>query len=70
MRSTTTRIAVDVGGTFVDALALDPAGGLRWAKVPNSGGDPRACASEEDVRSFFARYGSWQGLAAVHVGAI
>ncbi len=35
-----------------------------------SGGDPRACASEADVRSFFARYGPWQGLAAVHAGAI
>jgi len=36
-----TRIAVDVGGTFVDALALDGDGRLRWAKVPNTGVDPR-----------------------------
>ena len=37
-----TRIAVDVGGTFVDALALDGDGRLRWAKVPNREADPRA----------------------------
>ena len=49
-RSTATRIAVDVGGTFVDALALDPAGGLRWAKVPNSGGDPRAAIAAAIAR--------------------
>lgn len=35
----------------------------RWL----SGGDPRARAGEEDVRSFFSPYGRWCGLAAVHV---
>ena len=36
------RIAVDVGGTFVDALGLDGDGQLRWAKVSNTAADPRA----------------------------
>lgn len=70
-----------IGSWTVEMLALYgqgrfdqlPAGDLGLIKYVGrhlSGGDPRACASEEDVRSFFARYGSWQGLAAVHVGAI
>ena len=42
MRSAATRIAVDVGGTFVDALGLDGDGQLRWAKVSNTAADPRA----------------------------
>jgi N-methylhydantoinase A len=50
LRSAATRIAVDVGGTFVDALALDAGGGLRWAKVPNSGGDPRAAIAAAIAR--------------------
>ncbi len=50
MRSTATRIAVDVGGTFIDALALDAEGGLRWAKVPNTGGDPRAAIAAAIAR--------------------
>jgi 3-methyladenine DNA glycosylase/8-oxoguanine DNA glycosylase len=70
-----------VGAWTVEMLALQgqgrldqlPAGDLGLLKYVGrclSGGDPRACAAEEDVRSFFARYGPWQGLAAVHVGAI
>ena len=50
MRSAATRIAVDVGGTFVDALGLDADGGLRWAKVPNTGGDPRAAIAAAIAR--------------------
>jgi N-methylhydantoinase A len=50
VRSAATRIAVDVGGTFVDALALDGEGGLRWAKVPNPGGDPRAAIAAAIAR--------------------
>ena len=29
-------------------------------------GDPRAKASEEEVRELFAPYGEWRGLAAAH----
>jgi len=50
VRSAATRIAVDVGGTFVDALALDAEGGLRWAKVPNTGADPRAAIAAAIAR--------------------
>ena len=45
-----TRIAVDVGGTFVDALALDEDGRLRWAKVPNREADPRAAIAAAIAR--------------------
>jgi len=45
-----TRIAVDVGGTFVDALGLDADGELRWAKVPNTGGDPHAAIAAAIAR--------------------
>ncbi len=70
-----------IGPWTVEMLALHgqgrhdqvPAGDLgllkhvgRWL----SDGDPRALASEEEVRSFFAPYGRWCGLAAVHVLAI
>src|SRR5216683_1713607 len=33
------KVAVDVGGTFVDVLAIDESGALRWRKVPNAAGD-------------------------------
>ncbi len=70
-----------IGPWTVEMLALHgqgchdqlPAGDLGLLKYVGrrlSGGDPRACAAEEDVRSFFARYGPWQGFAAVHLGAI
>ncbi|MGH7915389.1 MAG: hydantoinase/oxoprolinase N-terminal domain-containing protein, partial [Candidatus Binataceae bacterium] len=50
MRSRPTRIAVDVGGTFVDALALDGDGRLRWAKVPNTEAYPRAAIAAAIAR--------------------
>jgi 3-methyladenine DNA glycosylase/8-oxoguanine DNA glycosylase len=70
-----------IGPWTVEMLALKgqgrhdqlPAGDLGLLKLVGrrlSGGDPRACASEGDVRSFFAPYGRWGGLAAVHVHAV
>jgi 3-methyladenine DNA glycosylase/8-oxoguanine DNA glycosylase len=70
-----------IGPWTVEMLALHgqgrydqlPAGDLGLLKYVGrrlSGGDPWARASEADVRSFFARYGRWCGLAAVHVLAI
>jgi len=50
VRSQPIRIAVDVGGTFVDALALGEDGGLRWAKVPNTEADPRAAIAAAIAR--------------------
>ncbi|HZV73255.1 MAG TPA: hypothetical protein VFF79_06035 [Conexibacter sp.] len=49
-----------------DAL---PAGDLAYVKLVGrlrSGGDPRARATEEEVRAFFAPYGEWAGLAAAY----
>lgn len=62
-------LALHGQGRF-DQLPAGDLGLLKYVGRSLSGGDPRACASEDDVRSFFARYGPWQGLAAVHVGAI
>jgi 3-methyladenine DNA glycosylase/8-oxoguanine DNA glycosylase len=67
-----------IGPWTVEMLALYgqgrydkiPAGDLGLLKYVGrrlSGGDPRARASEEDVRAFFAPYGRWAGLAAVHM---
>jgi 3-methyladenine DNA glycosylase/8-oxoguanine DNA glycosylase len=67
-----------VGPWTVEMLALHgqgrhdqlPAGDLGLMKYVGrrlSGGDPRARACEEDVRGWFAPYGSWAGLAAAHV---
>jgi 3-methyladenine DNA glycosylase/8-oxoguanine DNA glycosylase len=53
-----------------DQLPAGDVGLLKYVGRRLSGGDPWARASEEDVRRFFARYGPWQGLAAVHVGVI
>jgi 3-methyladenine DNA glycosylase/8-oxoguanine DNA glycosylase len=66
-----------VGSWTVEMLALKgqgrydqlPAGDLGLIKYVGrrlSGGDPRACASEQQVREFFAPYGEWAGLAATH----
>jgi 3-methyladenine DNA glycosylase/8-oxoguanine DNA glycosylase len=66
-----------VGSWTVEMLALYgqarhdqlPAGDLsfiKWVGRRLSGGDPRARASEEEVREFFAPYEPWAGLAAVH----
>jgi 3-methyladenine DNA glycosylase/8-oxoguanine DNA glycosylase len=49
-----------------DAL---PAGDLAYMKLVGrlrSGGDPRARATEQEVRAFFASYGEWAGLAAAY----
>jgi 3-methyladenine DNA glycosylase/8-oxoguanine DNA glycosylase len=75
------RAITGIGSWTVEMLALHgqgrhdqlPAGDLGLIKCVGrylSGGDPHAHASEADVRAFFAPYGRWQGLAAVHVGAI
>lgn len=67
-----------IGPWTVEMLALRgqgrhdqvPAGDLGLRKFVGrrlSGGDPRACAGEEEVRAFFAPYEGWGGLAAVHV---
>ena len=34
------RIAIDVGGTFTDVVRLDPAGALRFEKVPTTPSEP------------------------------
>jgi 3-methyladenine DNA glycosylase/8-oxoguanine DNA glycosylase len=53
-----------------DQLPAGDVGLLKYVGRRLSGGDPRARASEAEVRSFFAHYGSWQGLAVVHIGAV
>jgi 3-methyladenine DNA glycosylase/8-oxoguanine DNA glycosylase len=67
-----------VGPWTVEILALRgqgrhdqvPAGDLGLLKLVGrllSGGDPRAFASEGEVREFFAPYGEWAGLAVAHM---
>jgi 3-methyladenine DNA glycosylase/8-oxoguanine DNA glycosylase len=67
-----------IGPWTVEMLALHgqgrddqvPAGDLgllRRVGKALSGGDPRAFADEAQVREFFAPYGRWAGLAAMHV---
>ncbi len=53
-----------------DQLPAGDLGLLKYVGRKLNGGDPRARATEEDVRSCFAPYGRWAGLAAVHLGAI
>ena len=66
-----------IGPWTVEMLALHgqgrydqlPAGDLGLIKYVGrrlSGGDPWARASEADVRSLFAPFGRWRGLAAAH----
>ena len=66
-----------IGAWTVEMMALCgqgrydqlPAGDLGLLKLVGrqlSGGDPRARAQEHEVRAFFAGYGEWAGLAAVH----
>ncbi|MGA7703986.1 MAG: hypothetical protein WB998_03715 [Solirubrobacteraceae bacterium] len=62
-------LALHGQGRF-DQLPAGDLGLLKYVGRRLSGGDPGAYASEVEVRSFFARYGPWQGLAAVHAGAI
>ncbi|HWY19241.1 MAG TPA: hypothetical protein VNY27_11090 [Solirubrobacteraceae bacterium] len=70
-----------IGAWTVEMLALRgqgrydqlPAGDLGLLKLVGralSGGDPRARASEEQVRELFAPYGEWAGLAAVHAAGL
>jgi 3-methyladenine DNA glycosylase/8-oxoguanine DNA glycosylase len=70
-----------IGSWTVEMLALHgqgrhdqlPAGDVGLLKLVGrllSGGDPRACADEPEVRAFFAPYGEWAGLAAAHMYAI
>jgi 3-methyladenine DNA glycosylase/8-oxoguanine DNA glycosylase len=67
-----------IGPWTVEMLALHgqgrydqvPAGDVGLLKLVGrlrSGGDPRARAEEAEVRAFFAPYGEWAGLAAVHL---
>jgi 3-methyladenine DNA glycosylase/8-oxoguanine DNA glycosylase len=67
-----------IGSWTVEMLALGgqgrhdqlPAGDLNLIKLVGralSGGDPRARASEQQVREYFAPYGEWAGLAAAHM---
>lgn len=62
-------LALHGQGRF-DQLPAGDVGLLKYVGRKLSGGDPHARAGQADVRSFFARYGPWQALAAVHVGAI
>jgi 3-methyladenine DNA glycosylase/8-oxoguanine DNA glycosylase len=70
-----------IGPWTVEMLALHgqgrhdqlPAGDLGLLKLVGrllSSGDPRALASEQQVRDFFAPYGEWAGLAAAHMWAL
>ncbi|HEY5044829.1 MAG TPA: hypothetical protein VII53_03125 [Solirubrobacteraceae bacterium] len=70
-----------IGAWTVEMLALCgqarhdqlPAGDVGLLKLVGrslSGGDPRARAQEHEVREFFAGYGEWAGLAAVHMGGL
>ena len=67
-----------IGAWTVEMMALRgqgrydqlPAGDLGLLKLVGrqlSGGDERARAQEHEVRAFFAPYGEWAGLAAVHM---
>jgi 3-methyladenine DNA glycosylase/8-oxoguanine DNA glycosylase len=53
-----------------DQLPASDLGLLKLVGRILSGGDPRARATEEDVRELFARYGEWAGLAAVHAAGL
>jgi 3-methyladenine DNA glycosylase/8-oxoguanine DNA glycosylase len=46
-----------------------PAGDLGYLRIVGrlSSGNPRAVATEEEVRAFFVPYGEWAGLAGVHL---
>jgi 3-methyladenine DNA glycosylase/8-oxoguanine DNA glycosylase len=70
-----------IGSWTVEMLALHgqgrhdqlPAGDLGLLKLVGrllSGGDPKAVASEVQVRELFAPYGEWAGLAAAHMLAL
>jgi 3-methyladenine DNA glycosylase/8-oxoguanine DNA glycosylase len=50
-----------------DQIPAADVGLMKLVGRMRSGGDPRARASEGEVREFFAPYGEWAGLAAVHM---
>ena len=50
-----------------DQLPAADVGLLKLVGRLLGGGDPRARAQEQEVRAFFAPYGEWAGLAAVHM---
>ena len=53
----------------VGDFSVVPAGDLNYMKAVGrriSGGDPKAVASEAEVRAFFEPYAPWGGLAAAH----
>jgi 3-methyladenine DNA glycosylase/8-oxoguanine DNA glycosylase len=67
-----------IGAWTIEMLALHgqgrydqiPAGDLGFLKAVGrrlGGGDPRARATEDDVRAFFAPYDGWAGLAGTHL---
>jgi 3-methyladenine DNA glycosylase/8-oxoguanine DNA glycosylase len=67
-----------VGSWTLEVLALTgqgrydqlPAGDLNYLKLAGrlqTGGNPHARATEEDVRALFAPYGEWAALAAAHL---
>ncbi|HEY8303861.1 MAG TPA: hypothetical protein VIG42_04640, partial [Solirubrobacteraceae bacterium] len=75
------RSIAGIGPWTIEMLALRgqgrhdqlPAGDLGLLKHVGrriGGGDPHARAAEGEVRSYFAPYGRWAGLAAVHMGAL
>jgi 3-methyladenine DNA glycosylase/8-oxoguanine DNA glycosylase len=53
-----------------DQLPAGDLGLLRLVGRHLGGGDPRARAQVHEVRAFFAPYGEWAGLAAVHMQGI
>jgi 3-methyladenine DNA glycosylase/8-oxoguanine DNA glycosylase len=70
------RAIPEIGSWTIESLALHgqgrfdqvPAGDLNLRKLVGRllDGDPRARADEQQVRSFFARYSPWGGLAAAY----
>jgi 3-methyladenine DNA glycosylase/8-oxoguanine DNA glycosylase len=67
-----------IGSWTIEMLALTgqgrydqlPAGDLNYLKIVGrlqSGGNPHARATEEDVRELLAPYGEWAALAAAHL---
>jgi 3-methyladenine DNA glycosylase/8-oxoguanine DNA glycosylase len=70
-----------IGAWTVEMMALCgqgrhdqlPAGDVGLLKLVGrnlSGGDPRARAEENEVREYFADYGEWAGLAAMHMNGL
>jgi 3-methyladenine DNA glycosylase/8-oxoguanine DNA glycosylase len=66
-----------IGSWTIEMLALYgqgrydqiPAGDLGYLKIVGrlTTGNPRAIAGEDEVRTFFAPYGEWAGLAGAHL---